>query len=124
MGIAAFALAGVALWVVANAHARSQRHVEILLTKTHHDRDLVGEAVKKVVQLAQTDFIHQHLRQNGVLPYLDMPGARILADIEATKQHLRCNDDQAIAYLKAGYINGPESGDERRDGSAVDDHGS
>lgn len=121
--IVAFALAGVALYVVAEAHHRSQRHIEQLLVKTHRDRDLVAMAVKKVLELSQTDFIHQHLRQNGVLPYLDQPGARILADIEATKRHLRCNDDQAIAYLKAGYLNGPESGDERRDGSAVDDLG-
>jgi hypothetical protein len=110
----------VALYLVANSNRTTQQHIEALYRSRLRDHDHVHTAVKKIIELSQTDFIHQHLQKHGVLPYVAVAGDRIDADIAAIKLHLECNDAEAIQYLKTGSIHGASPRAERDGGPPLE----
>ena len=57
---------------------------------------------EKLMELAQVDYVAQHLRRYGVGGYLVTANERIAEDVTAIEQWLGLTTAEAIAYLKSG----------------------
>ncbi len=104
--------------------ARRERDFATVWKQVAVEQDRVAKAHDRVLSMSEPRFVLEHLRQQGVAPYLatDTVEKRVLQDIATVMRLLHCDRDTAVRYINRGVL-GPEPAASTSHGGPAGDGG-